>query len=118
MSSEYLRCVQRGARLFDERGKRRGIVDREIGEDLSVHFAGCQSLLRPPKAPRAAFMICFLRLRRGTLLTARGMGLSPYATSKRLTRLVSPVVATMPAWRRRRFRLDVFFVRMWLLNAL
>src|SRR3954468_20182433 len=84
----------------------------------TVSFAGFQSLLRAPKAPRAAFMICFLRLRRGTLLTARGMGLSPYATSKRLTRLVSPVVATMPAWRRRRFRLDVFFVRMWLLNAL
>src|SRR5581483_8450438 len=38
MTSENLRCVQRGARLVDERRKRRGIVDREIGEDLPVHF--------------------------------------------------------------------------------
>src|SRR5437879_4577866 len=38
MSSENLRCVQRGARLVDERRKRLGIVDREIREDLPVHF--------------------------------------------------------------------------------
>src|SRR5262245_24012898 len=28
----------RGARLVGERAKRRGIVDREVGENLSVHF--------------------------------------------------------------------------------
>src|SRR5689334_24922063 len=39
----------------------------------TVSFAGRQSFERAPKAPRAAFMICFFRLRRGTLLTARGM---------------------------------------------
>src|SRR3954468_1893998 len=38
MTSEKLRCVQRGARLFDERRKRGGIVDRQIREDLPVHF--------------------------------------------------------------------------------
>src|SRR3569833_2070264 len=38
MCSETLRCVQRGARLFDEARKRRRIVHREIGEDLSVDF--------------------------------------------------------------------------------
>src|SRR5688572_5852615 len=31
--------------------------------------------------------------------------------------LASPGVFTVVAWRRRRFRFDVFFVRMWLLNA-
>src|SRR5688500_8505169 len=31
--------------------------------------------------------------------------------------LASPGVFTVVAWRRRRFRLDVFFVRIWLLNA-
>src|SRR4051812_28664243 len=38
MTSEDLRCVQRGARLVCERRKRRRIVDRQIREDLSVHF--------------------------------------------------------------------------------
>src|SRR5262245_21505092 len=33
-----LRCAQRGARLVDERRKRRGIVDREVGENLSIDF--------------------------------------------------------------------------------
>src|SRR3954462_8033334 len=36
MSSENLRCVQRGARLFDERRKGSRIVDRAIREDLTV----------------------------------------------------------------------------------
>src|ERR1041384_6398237 len=40
----------------------------------TVSFAGFQSLLRAPKAPRAAFMICFFRFRRGTFDTARGIG--------------------------------------------
>src|SRR5690349_8457750 len=38
MTSENLRCVQRGARLVGERRKRGGIVNGEIGEDLPVHF--------------------------------------------------------------------------------
>src|SRR5215475_6062435 len=42
----------------------------------TVSFAGRQSLLRAPNAPRAAFMICFFRLRRGTFDTARGIGVS------------------------------------------
>src|SRR4051812_13017310 len=40
-------------------------------------FAAFHSLLRAPKPPRAAFMICFFRFRRGTLDTARGIGQSP-----------------------------------------
>src|SRR5437764_4674482 len=36
-------------------------------------FAAFQSLLRAPKPPRAAFMICFFRFRRGTFDTARGI---------------------------------------------
>src|SRR5712691_1938591 len=36
-------------------------------------FAAFHSLLRPPNAPRAAFMICFFRFRRGTFDRARGM---------------------------------------------
>src|SRR5690242_5232213 len=39
----------------------------------TVSFAGPHSLLRAPKAPRAAFMICFFRFRRGTFDTERGM---------------------------------------------
>src|SRR4051812_40156292 len=42
----------------------------------TVSFAGFHSLLRAPKAPRAAFMICFFRFRRGTFDTARGIGVS------------------------------------------
>src|SRR5215217_3096078 len=42
----------------------------------TVSFAGRHSLLRAPKAPRAAFMICFFRFRRGTFDTARGIGVS------------------------------------------
>src|SRR5437764_9968071 len=42
----------------------------------TVSFAGFHSLLRAPKAPRAAFIICFFRFRRGTFDTARGIGLS------------------------------------------
>src|SRR5204863_1234141 len=36
-------------------------------------FAAFHNLLRPPNAPRAAFMICFFRFRRGTFDRARGM---------------------------------------------
>src|SRR4249919_987170 len=43
----------------------------------TVSFAGRHNLLRAPKAPRAAFMICFFRFRRGTLDTARGIGVLP-----------------------------------------
>src|SRR3954463_15812915 len=42
----------------------------------TVSFAGRHSLLRAPKAPRAAFMICFFRFKRGTFDTARGIGVS------------------------------------------
>src|ERR1044071_8381151 len=38
LTSENLRCVQRGARLLGERRKRRRIVHREIGENLSIDF--------------------------------------------------------------------------------
>src|SRR6476620_2519351 len=41
----------------------------------TVSFAGRHSLLRP-NAPRAAFMICFFRFRRGTFDTARGIVVS------------------------------------------
>src|SRR5438094_9737979 len=40
-------------------------------------FAAFHSLLRPPNAPRAAFMICFFRLSRGTPDRARGMVYPP-----------------------------------------
>src|SRR5690242_15150368 len=40
----------------------------------TVSFAGRHNLLRAPKAPRAAFMICFLRLRRTTFDLTLGMG--------------------------------------------
>src|SRR6476469_172507 len=39
----------------------------------TVSFAGLHSLLRAPKAPRAAFMTCFFRFRRGTFDTERGI---------------------------------------------
>src|SRR5213078_1040765 len=39
----------------------------------TVSLAGPHNLLRAPNAPRAAFMICFFRFRRGTFDTARGM---------------------------------------------
>src|SRR3954447_17050896 len=42
----------------------------------TVSFAGRHNLLRAPKAPRAAFMICFFRFKRGTFDTARGIGVS------------------------------------------
>src|SRR5947199_325210 len=35
-------------------------------------FAGFHNLLRAPNAPRAAFMICFFRFKRGTFDRARG----------------------------------------------
>src|SRR6185295_17426405 len=82
-------------------------------------FAAFHSLLRAPNAPRAAFMICFFRLRRGTPDLARGIVyFLLYACSRRLRRFTSPRRAINPLRRRRRFRLDVFLVRMWLLNAL
>src|ERR1017187_6057479 len=40
----------------------------------TVSFAAFQSLLRPPKFPRAAFMICFLRFSRATFDRTRGIG--------------------------------------------
>src|SRR5256885_17092942 len=81
-------------------------------------FAAFHSLLRPPNAPRAAFMICFFRLRRGTFDRARGMVyFLLYACNRRLILLASPRVAMMALRRKRRFRFDVFFVRMWLLKA-
>src|SRR3954468_96491 len=42
----------------------------------TVSFAGFHSLLRAPKEPLSAFMICFFRFRRGTFDTARGIGVS------------------------------------------
>src|SRR6185503_10832908 len=39
-------------------------------------FAAFHSLLRAPNPPRAAFITCFFRLRRGTFDTARGIGVS------------------------------------------
>src|SRR4029078_13273197 len=36
-------------------------------------FAAFQSLLRAPKAPRAAFITCFFRLRRTTCALTRGI---------------------------------------------
>src|SRR5215210_6238356 len=81
-------------------------------------FAAFQSLLRAPNPPRAAFIICFLRLRRTTFDLTRGIVYSPYACKRRLMFFSSPRVAIRPDCRRRRLRLDVFFVRMWLLNAL
>src|SRR5258708_892700 len=39
----------------------------------TVSFAAFHSLLRPPRLPRASFMILFLRFRRVTLLLTRGI---------------------------------------------
>src|SRR5687768_3716734 len=84
----------------------------------TVSLAAFQSLLRPPYAPRAAFMICFFRFRRGTFDRARGMCVSScYAWSSRFMRFTSPRVAINALRRRLRFRLDVFLVRMWRLWA-
>src|SRR5688500_2479994 len=80
-------------------------------------FAAFHSLLRAPNAPRAAFMICFLRFRRATFDLTRGMVRLPYAWSRRLMFFASPGVLIVVARRSRRFRFDVFLVRMWLLNA-
>src|SRR6266850_3391074 len=50
-------------------------------------FAAFHSLLRPPNAPRAAFMICFFRFRRGTFDRARGMVYSPLRLQEALDSL-------------------------------
>src|SRR2546423_213656 len=42
-------------------------------------FAAFHSLLRAPKAPRAAFITCFLRFKRATFDLTRGIYLLPYA---------------------------------------
>src|SRR5918992_5706054 len=80
-------------------------------------FAAFHSLLRPPNAPRAAFITCFLRFRRATFDLTRGMGRPPYADSRRLMFFASPRVLITSGRRRRRFRFALFFVRMWLLLA-
>src|SRR5262245_52856132 len=169
--SENLRCVQCGARLVSERRKRGGIVDRKIGEDLSVHFdAGVFQavdervvihvvLVRSrvdalnPELAEIALLVLAIAVRvlpaaldvllrglpqfaAGTKGATRSLhdlllplqtrnvgygtrhGGSPYACSRRFMRLVSPVVAINPDWRKRRFRLEVFLVKMWLLKAL
>src|SRR5215212_1910397 len=81
-------------------------------------FAAFQSLLRAPNAPRAAFITCFLRFKRTTFDLTRGICLSPYACKRRLMFFSSPRVLIVVYCRRRRLRLEVFLVRMWLLNAL
>src|SRR6476660_6175685 len=81
-------------------------------------FAAFHSLERAPKAPLACLRTCFFRLRRGTFDTARGMvGSYQLACNRRLMFFCSPLVAMSVPRRRLRFRLDVFLVRMWLLNA-
>src|SRR5258708_2211995 len=50
--------------------------------------------------------------------TWHGRLLCQLARSRRLMRFCSPLVAMSPAWRSPRFRFEVFFVRIWLLNAL
>src|SRR5215210_4699048 len=80
-------------------------------------FAAFQSLLRAPKAPRAAFITCFLRFRRTTFDLTRGIVVLLYACRRRLMFFVSPGTVIVVPWRRRRFRLEVFLVRMWLLKA-
>src|SRR3972149_5079110 len=78
-------------------------------------LAAFHSLLRAPNAPFAAFMICFFRFRRGTFDLARGMGpFLRYACSRRLMFFASPRTEMIAPRRSRRFRLDVFLVRMWL----
>src|SRR5438874_5556727 len=63
-------------------------------------LAAFHSLLRPPNAPRAAFMICFFRFSRGTFDRARGMvwfpplRLQQALESLRLTRHVDDGAAT------------------------
>src|SRR5688572_19224691 len=80
-------------------------------------FAAFHSLLRAPKAPRAAFITCFLRFRRTTFDLTRGMVVLLYACRRRLMFFVSPGVVITADWRSRRFRLEVFLVRIWLLKA-
>src|SRR5512146_2062762 len=171
MSSENLRCVQRGARLVSERRKRGGIVHGEVGENLPVDLdsgllepihervvvhvvlVGGRVDARDPEATEITLFVLAIAV--GVLPTAldiflgrlpqlaarakgaaRGLhdlllplqardigygtrhGRSPYACSRRLTCFTSPLVATKPPWRSRRFRFDVFLVRMWLLKAL
>src|SRR5687768_8474445 len=53
----------------------------------TVSLAAFHSLLRPPYAPRAAFMICFFRFRRGTFDLARGMVSSPLRLQQALDSL-------------------------------
>src|ERR1700722_6833763 len=82
----------------------------------TVSFAAFHSFERPPYAPRAAFMICFLRLRRATFDLTRGIARS-YAWIRRLMFRASPGVLMVVGRRRFRFRFADFLVRMWLLNA-
>src|SRR6266550_5631869 len=81
-------------------------------------FAAFQSLLRAPNAPRAAFITCFLRFKRTTFDLTRGIVCLLYACRRRLMFFASPRTVIVVDRRSRRFRLEVFFVRMWLLNAL
>src|SRR5437762_6647177 len=80
-------------------------------------FAAFHSLLRAPKAPRAAFITCFLRFRRATFDLTRGICLFLYAWRRRLMFFTSPGVWIVVPRRRRRFLFGDFLVRMWLLNA-
>src|SRR5687768_13148315 len=81
-------------------------------------FAAFHSLLRAPNAPRASFMICFLRLRRTTFDLTRGIVFLPYACKRRLMFFSSPRTEIVVDRRRLRFRFEDFLVRMWLLKAL
>src|SRR2546423_14180461 len=81
-------------------------------------FAAFHSLLRAPKAPRAAFITCFLRFKRATFDLTCGICLFLYAWSRRLMFFVSPGVRIIVPFRRWRFLFGDFLVRMSLLNAL
>src|SRR3954464_15980080 len=80
-------------------------------------LAAFHSLLRAPKAPRAAFITCFLRFRRATFDLTLGIVFLLYACSRRLMFFVSPGVRIVVPCARRRFLFGDFLVRMWLLNA-
>src|SRR5688500_17650703 len=80
-------------------------------------FAAFHSLLRAPNAPRAAFITCFLRLRRTTFDLTRGIVFLPYACKRRLMFFSSSRTLIVVDRRRLRFRFDDFLVRIWLFPA-
>src|SRR5206468_10838502 len=110
-AAALMRVIQRrrNSTFFERRSRYAYFAARSVASLAAFH-----SLLRPPQYPLASFITLFLRFRRATLLLTRGMG-SPYACNRRLRR--RSACDTSVGFRRWRFRLGCFEVRMWRLYA-